>query len=266
MSYSSCRKKIVKTCVPSNESIYNLLPKVEQEVSKLPLYKSIYSSKVLRDLKNKKHDSKTFGVAELYLKPPQEFLKRQERNARITLEDTTKKSAVAPVLRFERFKKPDKKQQSTHNYIKENVQSVLKAQPKKICQPMLVFTKKGDKFSFRDSGMDAHYSRCREFGKVPCYVQRRKKELQDARDEYDRKVSDKIGACAMKKLTPEERETLLCNLHESHKKLFDQYNKLPMVISSLTMKNFKIKLEVELSQLEKDIKLLTTHSEIYVAD
>lgn len=70
----------------------------------------------------------------------------------------------------------------------------------------------------------------------------------------------------VRKVTEEERETLIKGLKNKWDSLYKDYLRLPMVVDTPPKKMLKERLETELGQLEKDVQLLETYKDIYVAD
>ena len=163
-------------------------------------------------------------------------------------------------------KKKSKKSKKKRNFISENARAVIGAKPNRPPSKMVVFTRKGDKLDFEGAGLDMKFCRSEAFAKKPEYLEKRRQQVEAARDEYDEKISERMRAGAMRKLSCEEREEMLACLQENREKLYQLYNRLPILIHTSLMKNKKIYLEKHLSQLEHDIRLISAHPEIYLAN
>lgn len=163
-------------------------------------------------------------------------------------------------------KTKSKKTKKKKNFISENARAVIGAKPTRPLSKMVVFTRKGDKLDFEGAGMDMKFCRSEAFAKKPEYLEKRRKQVEAARDEYDEKISERMRAGAMRKLSCEERAEMLACLQENREKLYQLYNRLPILIHTSLMKNKKIYLEKHLSQLEHDIRLISAHPEIYLAN
>lgn len=321
-----CYRPHVKYCVPTNESIYNLLPAIVDKPVKDKLYKSIYTRKVVVDNECGRNGHKTFGQTDLRLRGPRNYLRKGEGRPRILLEKTVKKTkescesgekkkdacdelnnAPAPkhdttgvcpgakervhIGKIDQTKykydfNPNKDYFRSHESTVKDFNDYLdKREAKKgtnfievnkkktasfkkdvdRSRSMVVFTRKGDKYLYTKSGFDNKFSTSNKLGKIPTYVENRRLELEKSVKDFNEKLKKKVESEAMKKLSEPEREELLDCLEASREKLQMRYQALPLVVSSLKVKTARIKLEDQLAQLEKDIRLITAHSQIYVA-
>ena len=60
------------------------------------------------------------------------------------------------------------------------------------------------------SGLVPKYCQKQEYGKVPSYLEQRKREMAEAQEEYDRYVAESLQRGQMEKVQQEERCLLLC--------------------------------------------------------
>ena len=152
------------------------------------------------------------------------------------------------------------------NFIKTNTKKIASFQKKVDRQKSLVvFTRKGDKYLYDKCGFDNAYSNSQRMGKTPTYLKNRKIEVEKNVNEFNEKLKKKIESEAMKKLTDVERQELLDCLEASREKLQMRFEALPLVNSSFKTRTARIKLNELLAQIEKDIRLISAHSQIYVA-
>ena len=329
---NTCRRAKARTCAPTEECIYNLLPPIVQEPVKKDLYKSIYNKKVKVEIFCNKSGHKTFGQSDLRLRPPKNFLKKGEKKAKVILKTTqknkkeenkeceaitepqdkdtkdyceelknappakhdTSKSCPETIPRehsrqeykkftydtepnttfckehqktLEKFESYlDKREaKKKKNYIEENVKNAFKLCEKLKKSANIVDTRNGHKYSYEDSGFTNKYSISNRMGKVPSYVTERKAFLQKNFQVFREKMKQKVESEAMKKLTEEERQQMIECLDTSREKLQAKFESLPLVITSKKTRELKRKLEHQLAQLEKDIRLFSAHKQIYVA-
>ena len=85
-------------------------------------------------------------------------------------------------------------------------------------------------------------------------------------DEYDAYVADHFRKGSMKRLSGEDRDEMIEGLKHNWEELHREYICLPVVIDTVSGRMNKERLEVTLAQLEKDLFLLETHREIYIAN
>lgn len=103
------------------------------------------------------------------------------------------------------------------------------------------------------------------FGKVPEYLTRRKQEMEDAQQAYDRYVAESFRQGSMHQLAEAEREAILEGLKRNWEELHHRYQGLSVVTDTAPKKARKERMEAEMKQLEKDIELIEKHNVVYVA-
>ncbi len=105
-----------------------------------------------------------------------------------------------------------------------------------------------------------------EYGKVPVYLEERRKEMEEAQVEYDAYVVESLRRGQMDTVGGSERDTLLTGLKANWDQLHHQYQGLSVVADTGPKKARKERMEAEMKQLERDIELVQRHKVIYIAE
>ncbi|CAF3376893.1 unnamed protein product [Rotaria sp. Silwood1] len=79
------------------ESVYNLIPRVQVQAPKPPRYESKFKSNVRETFKEGKHEHRTMGYAEEPLPDPQQFLKKKQNESK-TVTNPAEKKSLGPFL------------------------------------------------------------------------------------------------------------------------------------------------------------------------
>uniref|UniRef100_A0A6I8NC03 Enkurin, TRPC channel interacting protein n=1 Tax=Ornithorhynchus anatinus TaxID=9258 RepID=A0A6I8NC03_ORNAN len=254
------------------ESIYNLLPTEPKKVSNPPSdfaskgrYVSTFRSFVRHELQKNKAACKTLGPAKVEVPSPQEFLQKHSKEVKLPprkkIENNKpKKPPVAsktdhPVLGIA----------SGKNFINTNAANVIMGVAKKP-KPVYVDRCTGDKHNLEPSGLVPKYINKKDYGLTPEYIIKRNEEVRKAQEEYDAYVQESLRKAAMKRLTDEERETVLQGLKQNWEEVHREFQALSVVIDSTPKKMRKQKLEAEMKQLEHDIGVIEKHKVIYIAN
>ena len=103
------------------------------------------------------------------------------------------------------------------------------------------------------------------FGKVPRYLNGVKKRLEFDRAEQQRAAEKAMLPPGMRLLTEDERIETLHQLLEQKDATFLAYNKLPLVMNTISLKNRRVELENQITELEKAIKEFT-RPQVLIAD
>ena len=82
----------------------------------------------------------------------------------------------------------------------ENIMSIPKKPEKKYAD-----TKMGATHQLEPSGLTPKYRNKKDFGKTPEYLEKRKKEIEQAQVEYDTYIRERFRQGAMKQLSEDER-------------------------------------------------------------
>ncbi|XP_076348570.1 enkurin [Tachypleus tridentatus] len=263
-----------------DETIYDLLQikledndqnhdSAQENAEKNRLSKRIYISKfkkyVLKENKKGKSLRKTMGKAEVSLSPPNEFLKKHEKNSHFgkvmcfKYPDAVQRQPPVPKV----SEKPPKIEKSDKDFITENIQDILCATPRKP-EPRLVDTCKGNVFPLETSGLVPKYINKKEFGVLPSYLVKQKADFEQAKDFYRAYVISEHKKESLQQLSEDDRNTILHGLKENLEELHQTYLGLSVVTDTIPKKHRKQQLEADMKQLEKDIELLEKHHEIYI--
>ncbi|KAJ3580732.1 hypothetical protein NHX12_034210 [Muraenolepis orangiensis] len=208
------------------ESIHNLLPREEVRTEKPPRYISKFRATVLQETKLSKDARKTMGPAK----------------------------SDQPLMGLH----------SKKDFVRTNVMETTLAEPRKP-QPMYADTKRGHRHLLENSGLVPKYINKKDYGETPEYLKQRMEEEQRAQEEYDRNVSDRMMDGAMKKLSEDERTSILGGLKQNWEELNHQYQGLSLVTDTMSKRQHKVRLEQALQQLESDISMLEQYQTIYIA-
>uniref|UniRef100_A0A8C7WVD2 Enkurin domain-containing protein n=1 Tax=Oryzias sinensis TaxID=183150 RepID=A0A8C7WVD2_9TELE len=103
-----------------------------------------------------------------------------------------------------------------------------------------------------------------DYGEVPAYLQRRSEARWRSQEEHARLEKEREEQEAMQQLTEEERQAALQHLKKKWDALHEEYQRLPLIIETLSKKAFKKSLEDAMNQLDKDICLLEKFPIIYI--
>uniref|UniRef100_A0A0L8G2V7 Enkurin domain-containing protein n=1 Tax=Octopus bimaculoides TaxID=37653 RepID=A0A0L8G2V7_OCTBM len=105
-----------------------------------------------------------------------------------------------------------------------------------------------------------------DYGQIPAYLKRRREDVKMLHGRYEAAVKKQIEDNAMKQLSDEEREELLCGLKKNWEAVHHDFQGLSVVIDTIRKKQLKEKLEMLMKQLEQDISLIQKHKRIYLAN
>lgn len=201
-------------------------------------------------------DRATFGAPAYLTKPkPSEFLKSHANEPILpdpasstrTIRDKTKPSVPT------RAEKPVMNLVSNKNFITTNAVEAILSQPKKTGQGEMNWTAKKD------------------YGRVPNYLQKNKAEAEAqriARKEEAALMEQQqlADAGVVKELGVEERELLLKHLKIKWAQVNTAYQKMTFTLDNPAKKKRKADYEKELSEVERDIKMLEKGETILVVD
>ncbi|KAJ6666771.1 hypothetical protein lerEdw1_020495 [Lerista edwardsae] len=154
--------------------------------------------------------------------------------------------------------------QSKKNFIAANAAEAIMSVPKKPLRAC-VDMRHGDKFLIEDSGMVKKYLHKKDFGAVPRYLVKHNQDVQRAQEEADARVQEVVRQKHPKRISRDEREALLEGLKKNWEEINREFQGLSVVTDTIPKRLHKEKLEVEMKQLEHDIKAIEKHCFIYVA-
>jgi hypothetical protein len=107
------------------------------------------------------------------------------------------------------------------------------------------------------------YIHTSKYGKTPCYLERRKEEIEQQKQQTLKEKQDAERAeynKRVRELSQPEKNKLLEGLKYNWHKMQEEYQKMPLLIDSVPKMIRKTKLENNLKSLEHDICLLNTNS------
>ncbi|XP_008110606.1 enkurin isoform X2 [Anolis carolinensis] len=229
-------------------------------------YISTFKPHVKRTIEQSKAPWKTIGPARVQVPSPKDFLKKHSKEPKLpkrkkdkdslkTIEASVPKITDHPIMGV----------QCTKNFISSNAANVIMGVAKKP-QQICVDRRQGDKFVLETSGLLPKYLKKKDYGVTPKYVTKRTEEARRAQEEYDAYVKESLRQRAMKRLSDEERESLLRGLKKNWEEVHQAFQSLSVEIDTLPKKLHKERLETEMKQLEHDIQTIEKHKVIYIAN
>ncbi|XP_036616050.1 enkurin isoform X1 [Trichosurus vulpecula] len=251
-------------CPP--ESIYNLIPSDTKIPPKPSRYVSIFKETVKNELQKGKTAWKTMGPAKVDVPSPKDFLQKRPKAPKPALSDKKPDMNVAkkpPVPR--RSDHPIMGIQSGKNFINTNAADVIMGVAKKP-KPIYVDRRTGDRHGLELSGLVPKYINKKDYGIIPDYICKRNEDVKKLQEEYDSYVQANLKKAAMKRLSDEERDTVLQGLKKNWEEVHKEFQSLSVFIDSLPKKVRKERLEAEMKQLEHDIGVIEKHKVIYIAN
>ncbi|NXN10498.1 ENKUR protein, partial [Indicator maculatus] len=250
----------------AQESIYNLLPRQEEKPVKPARYISTFRPSVKREAQENKAQWKTMGPAKVAVPSPKNFLQKHSKEPKLPARKKEQDSKKLPALSVpRRADRPVMGIQSKKNFINTNAVAAITGLPKKP-QPIYVDRRQGDKYLLETSGLVPKYIKKKDFGVTPKYVTKRNEEEKRAQEEYEASILETLKKRAMKRLSDEERTSLLQGLKKNWEEVYHEFQRLPVQIDTIPKKLNKEKLETQMKQLEHDIEVIEKHKVIYIAD
>ncbi|XP_009897659.1 enkurin [Dryobates pubescens] len=249
----------------TQESIYNLLPRLEEKPVKPPRYISTFRPSVKREAQENKAQCKTMGPAKVAVPSPKNFLQKHSKEPKLPARQKEQDKKLPSLSVPRRTDRPVMGIQSKKNFINANAVAAITRLPKKP-QPIYVDRRQGDKYLLETSGLVPKYIKKKDFGRTPKYVTKRNEEERRAQEEYEASILETLKKRAMKRLSDEERTSLLQGLRRNWKEVYHEFQRLPVQIDTIPKKLNKEKLETQMKQLEHDIEVIEKHKVIYIAD
>ncbi|KFP30392.1 Enkurin, partial [Colius striatus] len=228
-------------------------------------YVSIFRPSVKLEAQQNKAPCKTMGPAKVAVPSPKNFLQKHSKEPKLPArkkEDSKKLPALSVPRRTDH---PVMGIKSNKNFITANAVAAITGMPKK-AQPMYVDRRQGEKYLLETSGLVPKYIFKKDYGVTPKYVTRRNEEIKRAQKEYEANVSEHLKTKAMKRLSDEERKSLVQGLKKKWEEVYHEFQGLPVQIDTISKKLRKEKLELQLKQLEHDIEELEKHKVIYITN
>lgn len=272
-----------------DEHITELIPRAIPKFSKPPKYISQFNSSVKNQAKIDKCPAKTMGMIATIPPSAKNYLKKNQGNLRLKLvsdgnrkrcwsagatfdfsgaASTQKKQNFDPNqphfsrnVKFEAQRNFSKKPVSDkiHENAIRNITSIPKM-PKKI----YVDSNNGHKNDLLTSGLVPRYSIQENFGKVPKYIETRKKLVEQTQKDFDKFIYSQCKNEALSTVDANEKAYILNCLKDKWSKLHHEYQGLSVVTDTAPKKNRKEKLENAMSQIEKDIGFFERHDSILI--
>ncbi|KAM4544261.1 enkurin isoform 1-T1 [Fundulus diaphanus] len=241
------------------ESVYNCIPEEQEEIKNPPRYVSKHKPAVVLEYNLNKNAKKTMGPPKLEPPSPDKYLKKHSKQL-----EPPRKSEDVPKIYACGVRKPPVPGRTDRPLMGIQTQrdflqstSLVPKKPKASC----VDTKKGDKQYLENSGLVPKYILKKGYGEVPAYLRQRTEAEQKAQEEYERFVREQN---VMPQLSDEEQLAAIEGLKKKWDELHHEYQGLPLIIDTLSKKTRKIRLEEQMSQLQKDISFLERFKTIYI--
>ena len=114
------------------------------------------------------------------------------------------------------------------------------------------------------SGLDGLPLLHKDYGKMPEYLEKRKKELEEQKELKIKMEKEKKIPTGYKLLSEEEREARLNSLKEEKKKLEDELYKLPIARLSNQQLEYKNNIENSLREIDGKMNKLTGYKEVII--
>lgn len=228
-------------------------------------YRSRFREDVRQEVHNRLKHHQTFGFPVEPLHPPTDFLRKRSRSA----------SAAAFKHRpdhnhFEvRLKAPldhlgGKIVHHNVNHLRENIKRAESAKPRRRPGTCSCDTRRGDFFPVEQSGLVPKYVLQTKFGRVPKYIEERKKDAEmRAKQEQERMRESQRGP---KLISEQERLEMLQGLRANWDTLQQAYKRLSLLTDTIPKKARKTQMENELKQIEKDMLFLENNRYIAIQE
>ncbi|KAM9647037.1 enkurin isoform 2-T3 [Morphnus guianensis] len=229
-------------------------------------YISTFRPSVKREAEKNKAQWKTMGPAKVAVPSPKNFLQKHSKEPKLPARKKEQDSKKLPALSVpRRTDHPVMGIQSKKNFINTNAVAAITGLPKKP-QPIYVDRRQGDKYLLETSGLVPKYIKKKDYGVTPKYVTRRNEEMKRAQKEYEASILEHLKKRAMKRLSDEERRSLLQGLKKNWEEVYREFQGLSVEIDTIPKKIYKEKLESQMKQLEHDIEVIEKHKVIYIAN
>ena len=236
------------------ETIYNLIPKPPPELVKAPLHKSKYRGTNTFDTAKKLPHATMGEPGDVIRKDPKvDYLKKGSRCRNLGPpsphsphgQSTLKRPPVPRQNDIPKSKSPMKKNLILENW--KNAPKTKKLHPEK---PVTWYTDKKD------------------FGKVPEYLSKVKREYEDENAYWDEVreamlPEDYEPRCRL--LSEQERQEILEGLNANLNDLKKRYGSMSFGMDHLSFRKRKVDMEREMAQIEADIKTFSRQN-VYITE
>ncbi|NWX07378.1 ENKUR protein, partial [Caloenas nicobarica] len=229
-------------------------------------YISTFRPSVKCEAAKNKAQCKTMGPAKVAVPSPNNFLQKHSKEPKLPAKKKEQDSKKLPALSVpRRTDRPVMGIQSKKNFINTNAVAAITGLPKKP-RPIYVDRRQGDKYLLEPSGLVPKYIKKKDYGITPKYVTQRNEETKRAQEEYEARILEDLKKRAMKRLSDEERRSLLQGLKKNWEEVYHEFQGLPVQLDTVPKKLYKEKLELQMKQLEHDIEVIEKHKVIYIAN
>ncbi|NXL28990.1 ENKUR protein, partial [Glaucidium brasilianum] len=229
-------------------------------------YISTFRPFVIQEAEKNKSQWKTMGPAKVAEPSPKNFLQKHSKEPKLPARKKEPDSKKLPALSVpRRTDHPVVGIQSKKNFINANAVAAITGLPKKP-QPIFVDRRQGDKYLLETSGLAPKYIKKKDYGVIPKYLTRRNEEIKRAQKEQEASILEHLKERAMKRLSDEERNSLLQGLKKKWEEVYREFRSLPLEVNTISKKIHKEKLELQMKQLEHDIEVIEKHKVIYIAN
>lgn len=220
---------------------------------------------VREEVQNRLMDHRTFGFPQEPLHPPSDFLRKRTRSAFARPPPDHNHFEV-------RLKAPldhlgGKIVHNQVNHLRENIRRAESAKPRRPATSsghLRCDTKKGDFFPLDRSGLVPKYVLQPKFGRVPKYLEQRKREAEERLQQEQERIQE--NQKGPKLISEAERLELLQGLRSNWEALQQDYKRLPILTDTLPKKARKTHMENELKQIEKDMMFLEINRYIAIQE
>uniref|UniRef100_A0A8C3XWN5 Enkurin, TRPC channel interacting protein n=1 Tax=Chelydra serpentina TaxID=8475 RepID=A0A8C3XWN5_CHESE len=244
----------------SDISQYQMLP---MKVKEILQYISTFRPSVKHEIEENRAPWKTMGPPKIEVPSPKSFLQKHSKEPKLPHSMFLRLLTIPSVPHLTDH--PLMGIQSKKNFINTNAADVIMGVAKKP-QRVCVDTRQGNKYLLETSGLVPKYINKKDYGLTPKYVIKRNEEVKRAQEEYDAYVKETLRQKAMKRLSDEERESLLQGLKKNWEEVHHEFQGLSVDIDTLPKKIRKERLESQMKQLEHDINIIEKHKIIYIAN
>ncbi|XP_053116381.1 enkurin-like isoform X2 [Hemicordylus capensis] len=249
------------------ECIYNFLPVPVEVPVKPPRYISTFRPRVKFELAEKRTaPCKSMGLPKLQVPSPKDFLRKHSKEPKLpkrTRHQGTMKPREPSVPR--RTEHPLMGIQGEKDFISTNAAQAVMAVAKKPLRAC-VDMRRGDRFLIDDSGLVKKYLKKKDFGITPKYITNRTKAAERAQEESVVYAREALRRKAPRRISKEERETLLEGLKTNWEQINKEFQSLSVVTDTIPKKLNKEKLELQMKELEHYISTIEKHKFIYVTN
>uniref|UniRef100_A0A2S2QQB4 Enkurin n=1 Tax=Sipha flava TaxID=143950 RepID=A0A2S2QQB4_9HEMI len=255
---------------PKNtENIKFSIPRPITPVIKPPMYRSIFSNSVKTTYKTNRDCHRTMGYAEVPLKSPTQFLKKNTR--KVTRPFVEKTTYLCPVKSAPQLhgtgatKKPWKRSRDEvpKNFIQMNIIDVMRKVPP-LPKHRVQDTRNGHVIVLNEAGLEPKYVLNKNYGKMPKYIIKMHNDMKTAKRLEIEKINASKPLSPLRLVTPQERLELIKAQEIKMDKLNTEFLLLPIITDTISKVRRKTHLERTIKDMEDKIDLLNRKKVFYV--